>query len=207
LVRRGSFINAIIMDMAIGGSSNTALHIPAIAADFGVDIDLRNFDEISKRVPHLTSIKPSGPYYMKDFDEAGGVPAMLNRLVDLLSDEGTVNGTSIKDIARRTVVRDEEIIRPLSRPFHNEGGIAVLYGNIAPSGSVVKQAAVSPEIMRFEGRARVFDSEQEAIDAISTRKTWWSSDTKVRRADLGCQRCSPRPASSLEWVFPTVSRS
>lgn len=170
VVTKGSFLNAIVLDMAIGGSSNTALHIPAIAADFGVDIDLRTFDEVSKRVPHLTSIKPSGPYYMKDFDAAGGVPAMLNRLVEELSDENTVNGIGIKDIARQSVVRDEEVIRPWERPFHAEGGIAVLYGNLAPMGSVVKQAAVSPEMMRFVGMAKVFDSEQEAYEAISARK-------------------------------------
>jgi len=170
VVRKGSFTNAIVLDMAIGGSSNTALHIPAVAADFGVDIDLGTFDEISKRVPHLTSIKPSGPYYMKDFDAAGGVPAMLNRLLDDLSDEMTVNGKGIKEIARHATVRNEEVIRPKDRPFHAEGGIAVLYGNLAPQGSVVKQAAVSPEMMRFEGTAKVFDSEQQAYEAISARK-------------------------------------
>ncbi|MHC1680935.1 MAG: dihydroxy-acid dehydratase [Methanomassiliicoccales archaeon] len=170
VVRKGSFTNAIVLDMAIGGSSNTALHIPAIAADFDIDINLRTFDEISKKVPHLTSIKPSGPYYMKDFDAAGGVPAMLNRLLDDLSDEMTVNGKTIREIARQAIVRDAEIIRPKERPFHVEGGIAVLYGNLAPQGSVVKQAAVSPEMMRYEGTAKVFDSEQEAYQAISARK-------------------------------------
>jgi dihydroxy-acid dehydratase len=170
IVKKGSFTNAIVLDMAIGGSSNTALHIPAVAADFGIDVDLCTFDEISKKVPHLTSIKPSGPYYMKDFDAAGGVPAMLNRLLDDLSDEMTVNGATIREIARQAVVRDEEIIRPKERPFHVEGGIAVLYGNLAPKGSVVKQAAVSPDMMRFEGTAKVFDSEQEAYEAISARK-------------------------------------
>ncbi len=170
VVRKGSFTNAIVLDMAIGGSSNTALHIPAIAQDFGIDVDLRTFDEISKSVPHLTSIKPSGPYYMKDFDAAGGVPAMLNRLQSVLSDETTVNGVSIKKIARKAIVHDQEVIRPMDRPFHAEGGIAVLYGNLAPLGSVVKQAAVSPEMMHFEGTAKVFDSEQEAYEAISARK-------------------------------------
>ena len=170
VVTKGSFTNAIILDMAIGGSTNTALHLPAIAADFGIEIDLRTFDEISRRVPHLTSIKPSGPYYMKDFDAAGGVSAMLNRLMDLLSDERTVNGMSIKEVARRATVRNEEVIRPRDRPFHAEGGIAVLYGNLAPKGSVVKQAAVSPGMMRFVGTAKVFDSEQAAIEAISTRQ-------------------------------------
>lgn len=167
VVRKGSFINAIMLDMAIGGSSNTALHLPAIASDFGLEIDLRDFDEISRKVPHLTSIKPSGPYYMRDFDSAGGVPAMLNRLMDDLNDEMTVNGKRIREIAKNAPIRNPEVIRPKDRPFHTEGGIAVLYGNLAPKGSVVKQAAVSPEMMRFQGTAKVFDSELEAIEAIS----------------------------------------
>ncbi|MCG7845257.1 MAG: dihydroxy-acid dehydratase [Methanomassiliicoccales archaeon] len=170
IVRKGSILNAITLDMAIGGSSNTALHIPAIAADFGIDVELGTFDEISKKIPHLTSIKPSGPYYMRDFDAAGGVPGMLKRLSGELFDEMTVNGVSIRTIAERAKITDEEIIRPWSRPFHQEGGIAVLYGNLAPKGSVVKQAAVSPDMMKFVGKARVFDSEQEAMVAISARK-------------------------------------
>ncbi|MCG7840845.1 MAG: dihydroxy-acid dehydratase, partial [Methanomassiliicoccales archaeon] len=170
IVRKGSIMNAIILDMAIGGSSNTALHIPAIAADFGLEVHLKDFDNVSRNVPHLTSIKPSGPYYIKDFDKAGGVPGMLKRLRNELYDEMTVNGISIREVADRAIITDEEIIRPLSRPFHKEGGIAVLYGNIAPEGSVVKQAAVSPEMMIFVGKAKVFDSEQDAHAAISARK-------------------------------------
>lgn len=170
IVRKGSIINAITLDMAIGGSSNTALHIPAIAADFGIDVQLSTFDEISKRVPHLTSIKPSGPYYMKDFDAAGGVPGLMKRLSDELHDEMTVNGISIRALAKQAEIKDEEIIRPLNRPFHKEGGIAVLYGNLSPNGSVVKQAAVSPDMMKFVGKAKVFDSEQEAMVAISARQ-------------------------------------
>jgi dihydroxy-acid dehydratase len=170
IVKEGSVMNAIVLDMAMGGSSNTALHVPAIATDFGIKVDLSTFDEVSKRVPHLTNIKPSGPYYMKDFDSAGGVPGMLRRLVDDLSDEMTVNGSSIKQIALRAPINDEEVIRPKERPFHQEGGIAILYGNLAPKGSVVKQSAVSPETMKFLGTAKVFDSEQEAYEAISARK-------------------------------------
>ncbi len=170
IVKKGSFLNAITLDMAIGGSSNTALHIPAIAADFGIEVGLGTFDEMSKKVPHLTSIKPSGPYYMKDFDAAGGVPGMLKRLSTVLFDEMTVNGVSVYTVAEKAKITDEEVIRPMSRPFHKEGGIAVLYGNLAPKGSVVKQAAVSEDTMKFIGKAKVFDSEQEAIMAISTRK-------------------------------------
>ncbi len=170
IVTKGSFLNAIRLDMAIGGSTNTALHLPAIAADFGIDIDLRRFDEISREVPHLTSLRPSGPYAMQDFDRAGGVPAVLNRLQKSLKDEKTVSGRTIKEIAAEAKVLDEEIVRPLRRPFHKEGGIAVLYGNLAPDGAVVKQAAVSKGMLRFTGSARVFDSEATATEAIMAKQ-------------------------------------
>ena len=170
IVTRESFFNAIKVDMAIGGSTNTALHIPAIASDFGVEIDLKVFDEISRLVPHLVSIRPSGSYHMEDFDRAGGVPAILNRLRSMLSDERTVSGKSIVQIAKGSKVLDEEIIRPLKRPFHKEGGIAVLFGNLAPGGGVVKQVAVGEKMMRFTGTAKVFDSEAQATEAIRARK-------------------------------------
>jgi len=170
IVTRESFVNAIKVDMAIGGSTNTALHIPAIASDFGMEIDLKVFDEISRLVPHLVSIRPSGSYHMEDFDRAGGVPAILNRLRSMLSDERTVSGKSIVQIAKGSKVQDEEIIRPLKRPFHKEGGIAVLFGNLAPDGGVVKQVAVGEKMMRFTGTAKVFDSEAQATEAIRARK-------------------------------------
>jgi dihydroxy-acid dehydratase len=170
IVTRESFVNAIKVDMAIGGSTNTALHIPAIASDFGVEIDLKVFDEISRLVPHLVSIRPSGSYHMEDFDRAGGVPAILNRLRGMLSDERTVSGKSIVQIAKGSKVQDEEIIRPLKRPFHKEGGIAVLFGNLAPGGGVVKQVAVGEKMMRFTGTAKVFDSEAQVTEAIRARK-------------------------------------
>lgn len=167
LVTKGSFYNAIRVDMAIGGSTNTVLHLPAIAIEFGHDVGLKVFDEISRQVPHLTSIQPSGPYSMGDFEKAGGVPGMMNRLVDDLSDERTVSGRSTGAIARAAQVHNGEIIRPKDRPFHKEGGIAILYGNLAPRGSVVKQVAVSLNMMSFTGMARVFDSEDDAAAAIN----------------------------------------
>jgi dihydroxy-acid dehydratase len=170
IVTKDSFLNAVKLDMAIGGSTNTALHIPAIASEFGHRIDLKTFDEVSKRIPHLTSIMPSGPYSMGDFERAGGVPAMMKRLEDDLSDELNVSGKRIKAILRETSVTDSEVIRPKENPFHKEGGIAVLYGNLAPQGSVVKQAAVSEGMMRFTGSAKVFDSEDDAVKAISNHK-------------------------------------
>ena len=169
IANRDSFLNAIRLDMAIGGSTNTALHIPAIATEFGVRVDLHTFDEVSRQIPHLTSIRPSGPYVMADFDRAGGVPAMLRRLKPYLSDRPTVSGKSIYQICEEAKVKDEEVIRPLDRPFHKEGGIAVLYGNLAPSGGVVKQSAVSEKIMRFTGTAKVFDSEADAMVAIKAK--------------------------------------
>ncbi len=170
IVTRDSFLNAVKVDMAIGGSTNTALHIPAIATEFGFKVDLKVFDEVSSRIPHLTSIMPSGPYSMGDFDRAGGVPAMMKRLEEDLSDEMTVSGKKIKAILKESVVKDAEVIRPKENPFHKEGGIAVLYGNLAPQGSVVKQAAVGEGMMRFTGNAKVFDSEDDAIKAISHGK-------------------------------------
>ncbi|MGI5964454.1 MAG: dihydroxy-acid dehydratase [Candidatus Methanomethylophilaceae archaeon] len=161
-----SFRNAVRTDMAIGGSTNTALHIPAISKDFGCSVDLNDFDRISREVPHITSLRPAGPYSIADLDAAGGIPAVLHRLYNVLEDAPTVNGRNIKEIAASAKVVDPEIIRPMDRPFHEQGGIAVLKGNLAPLGSVVKQAAVSPEMMKFSGRARVFDGEKSATEAI-----------------------------------------
>jgi dihydroxy-acid dehydratase len=157
------------MDMAIGGSTNTALHLPAIASEFGIAIDLKVFDDISRQVPHLTNIRPSGPYVMGDFERAGGVPAMMSRIRSMLTDQSTVSGKSVHQICDEANVQDEEVIRPLDRPFHKEGGIAVLYGNLAPQGGVVKQSAVGERMMRFTGTAKVFDSEAEAMKVIKAK--------------------------------------
>ncbi|MDD1767637.1 MAG: dihydroxy-acid dehydratase [Methanomassiliicoccales archaeon] len=170
IVTRKSLVNAVMVDMAIGGSTNTALHIPAIASEFGHEVDLKVFDEVSRKVPHITSLRPSGPYYMSDFSKAGGVPVVLKRLKALLSDEMTVSGKTIYEIASEARITDPEVIRPVAKPFHKEGGIAVLYGNLAPKGAVVKQTAVSEKMMKFTGVAKVFDSEEAAIAAITGRK-------------------------------------
>ena len=170
IVTKNSLVNAVKVDMAIGGSTNTALHIPAIAAEFGYKIDLKVFDDVSKKIPHLTSLRPSGPYFMSDFDLAGGVPVVLKRLRKELSDEMTVSGKTIHEIADEAKVLDPEVIRPMTRPFHKEGGIAVLKGNLAPEGAVVKQSAVSEKMLRFTGTAKVFDSEDSAIASISGGK-------------------------------------
>lgn len=168
IVSRDSFRNAIRVDMAIGGSTNTALHLPAISKDFGCPVTLDDFDEISRDTPHITSLRPAGPYAIKDLDRAGGIPAVLKVLKGGLKDVPTANGTSVFQIADSASVRDTEVIRPLDNPYHQQGGIAVLKGNIAPDGSVVKQAAVSPKMMKFSGRVRVFECEKDAADAITS---------------------------------------
>ncbi|MCL2031938.1 MAG: dihydroxy-acid dehydratase [Methanomassiliicoccaceae archaeon] len=170
IVTMRSFRNAVRVDMAIGGSTNTALHIPAISKDFGCNVTLDLFDEISREIPHITSLRPAGIYSMRDLDRAGGMPGVLNRLKGMIEDAPTVNGKSVKEIAEEAKVTDDNVLRPLDNPFHPQGGIAILKGNLAPQGSVVKQAAVSENMMRFTGKARVFDSEQDATAAITSGK-------------------------------------
>ncbi|MFA5839766.1 MAG: dihydroxy-acid dehydratase [Candidatus Margulisiibacteriota bacterium] len=165
-----AFRNALRIDMALGGSTNTALHIPAIAHDAGLNVSLELFDKISRETPHITDILPSGRFFMEDFDAAGGVPAALNVLQSKLEDSKTVSGKTIKQIAKAGKVLDDEVIRPLNRPYHAEGGIAVLKGNIAPLGSVIKQTAVSENMKHFIGSAKVFDREEDAMQAIMQKK-------------------------------------
>jgi len=170
IMTRKSFENAIRVDMALGGSTNTALHIPAIAHDAGIDLPLELFDRISRETPHIVDMLPAGKYYLEDLEFAGGIPGILKRLKPKLHNTLTVSGKRIHTIAKEAFISDEEVIRNPSRPYHREGGIAVLKGNIAPEGAVVKQTAVSKEMMVFEGKARVFDSEESAMKAILSKK-------------------------------------
>jgi len=170
IVTAASFRNAVRVDMAIGGSTNTALHIPAISKDFGQNVTLDLFDEISRDVPHITSLRPAGLFTIKDLDDAGGMPAVLNRLQDIIEDAQTVSGKSIKEIAKESKVKNDNVLRPLDNPYHKQGGIAILKGNMAPQGAVIKQAAVSEKMMQFTGKARVFDCEKDATDAILSGK-------------------------------------
>lgn len=170
IVSMASFRNAVRVDMAIGGSTNTALHIPAISKDFGQNVTLDLFDEISREIPHITSLRPAGLFTIRDLDNAGGMSAVLNRIIDSVEDAPTVNGKNIKDIAKEGKVMDDNVLRPLDNPYHKQGGIAILKGNLAPQGAVIKQAAVSEKMMQFTGRARVFDCEQDATDAITSGK-------------------------------------
>lgn len=166
ILNKNAFHNAITVDMALGGSSNTVLHLLAIAKEAGVVLPLKLFDEISSVTPNICSLEPSGNFYMEDLEYAGGIPAVLNRLQGKLRDNPTVNPDSILSIAKRARVLDSEVIRPLNKPYHKEGGIAILYGNIAPNGAVVKQAAVSDKMKVFCGKAICFDSEELAMKAI-----------------------------------------
>jgi len=170
IINDKSLKNAIIVDMALGGSSNTVLHLMAIAHEAGIDLDLRTFDKISRQVPHIANIEPAGPHFMEDLEFAGGIPAVLKRLKDKLNNCLTLSGKKTLEIADEAEIFDNEVIRGFERAYHKEGGIAVLYGNLAPCGAVVKQAAVSPKMLKFSGRARVFNREEEAMQDILSGK-------------------------------------
>jgi len=156
--------------MALGGSTNTCLHVPAIAREAGVKVDLKLFDKISRRTPNITKLRPGGDYFMEDLEYSGGIPAVLNVLRPLLKDNPTVSGPSILKIAEAAEVGDSNVIRSLDNAYSKEGGIAVLYGNLAPNGSVVKQTAVGDEVKTFTGKAKVFDSEEAAMKAIMAKQ-------------------------------------
>jgi dihydroxy-acid dehydratase len=166
IMRKEAIENAIIVDMAMGGSSNTVLHLKAIANELGIDLPLKEFDRISCQTPHIVDLLPSGEYFMEDLDVAGGIPAVLKRLQQRLRDVDTVSGKKISKIARENEIYDNNVIRPLNNPYHKEGGMAILYGNLAPDGAVVKQSAVNKKMLNFKGKARVFDSEESAMQAI-----------------------------------------
>ena len=170
IMNKKAFMNAIAVDMALGGSTNTVLHLTAIAREAGISLSPDTFDRISKTTPKITDLRPGGEYFLEDLETAGGIPGVLNKLQTKLNDNPTVSGLSIKEIARLSKVSDEEVIRPLDNPYKAEGGIAILKGNIAPEGCVVKQGAVSEEAMFFKGSAKVFDSEEEAMSSILNNK-------------------------------------
>ncbi len=161
-----AFENGVMIDLALGGSTNTALHLPAIAHEAGLRLDLDVFDRLSRTTLHLCNMKPGGPYSLRDLEEAGGLPAVMKRLEDRLNNTITVTGKKIKENISGATVHNPEVIRPLSNPFHKEGGIAVLKGSLAPDGSVVKQTAVGGSMMHHIGKARPFDSEEQAVEAI-----------------------------------------
>ena len=166
IITRESIENALRIDMALGGSTNTCLHIPAIAHEAGIDLPLDTIDAISADTPTIAWLRPAGEYMMEDLYYAGGIPAVLKTLGRKLHNCTTVSGLSIRQIQRDAVVEDDDIIRPLGNAYHPEGGIVVLWGNLAPEGSIVKQSAVEPEAMCMTGKAKVFDGEEKAMRAI-----------------------------------------
>jgi len=159
-----------MVDLALGGSTNTTLHITAIAHDAGIELPLETFDILSKKTPHLANMLPGGEHYLEDLDWAGGIPAVMKRLRNHLNNTVTVSGRKTFDIADSAVVADEDVIRPMNKPYHKQGGIAILRGNLAPDGAVVKQSAVSQRMMKFEGSAKVFNSEEDGMKAILSGK-------------------------------------
>ncbi len=158
--------NAIRMDMALGGSTNTALHVPAIAHDAGLDIALETFDEISQSTPQICKLRPAGDYMMEDLHWAGGIPAVFSVLADMVENNPTVSGLAVQQIAAQGEVTSHDVIRSLDSAYASQGGIAVLRGTLCPDGAVVKQSAVSEKMRQFRGPALCFDSEEAAMAAI-----------------------------------------
>ena len=173
IMTEDAFINALTVDMALGCSTNTVLHLLSIAHEAGIPLQLEKINEISEHTPHLCALSPAGDHHLEDLDRAGGISAVLKELsgAGLIRDECiTASGKKLSDTIARAAIRDSRVIRPINNPYHHEGGLAVLYGNLAPAGCVVKQSAVSKEMLRHEGPARVFESEEEGTEAIMTGK-------------------------------------
>ena len=172
ILTREAFENAIAVDLALGGSTNTALHLPAIAYEAGLELPIELFNTIGDKVPHLCNMSPGGNHHIQDLYRAGGVQAVMSRLAGgglLRTDLITVTGKTVKENLLPARVKDETVIRPLSNPYHAKGGLAVLRGSLAPEGGIVKQSAVAEEMLVHTGPARVFDSEEDAYAAIQAK--------------------------------------
>jgi dihydroxy-acid dehydratase len=173
IMTKAAFQNAIAVDMALGGSTNSALHIPAIADSVGLDISIDDFEEYSKKVPHLCHLSPAGPDFIEDLDRAGGIPAVMKELAlngILNTTAMTVSLISQAEILEKVKDKDINVIRDFNNPVHKTGGLAVLKGNIAINGCIVKEAAVASEMLKHCGPARVFNSEEDAVTAILGKK-------------------------------------
>lgn len=166
IMTENAFHNAISVDVALGGSTNTVLHLPAIAREAGVKLPIEKFDEISRRTPHLANMRPAGEHALEDLDQAGGVMAVMKRLGNRIVNNPTIAGIPLKKAIAQVDWIDGEVIRTVENPYHKEGGIAILKGNLAPMGAVVKSSAVESSAMVMEGKAKVFDSEESAMEAI-----------------------------------------
>ena len=198
IMTREAFENAIMVDMALGGSTNTVLHLMAIAHEAGVKLELSTFDEIGRRTPHLCDVFPGGRYDLEDLDRAGGIPTLMKELQNSLHlDSMTVTGQTVGENIANAVRTGSDVIRPIEKPLHSEGGIAILWGNLAPNGAVVKTTAISPQMMRHRGPARVFDSEEEFAKLIS--------NSEIRSGDVLVIRYEgPRGGPGMrEMLIPT----
>ncbi len=170
VMTKKAFENAIMVDLALGGSTNTALHIPAVAHDAGIKLNLDAFDKLARTTPQICSVRPGGEDFIEDIEYAGGLPAVMKELKGLLHDEPTINGATIHEVAKNARNANNEVIRPIRNPYKAEGGIAVLKGSLAPGGCVVKQSAVTPEMMAVTGKAVCFNSEEKAMENIMAGK-------------------------------------
>jgi len=170
IVTRKALENALRIDMALGGSTNTCLHIPAIAHEAGIDLPLETIDRVSGDTPTIASLRPGGEDFMEDLHYAGGIPGVFKRLGSKIHNCRTVSGRTTRQIAAAAEVYDSDVIRPMEKAYSQTGGIAILWGNLAPLGSVVKQSAVDPKALKMKGKAMVFDSERAAMDAILAGK-------------------------------------
>ena len=168
-ITHASLQNAMALDAALGCSTNTVLHLEAIAHEAGMDFPLQEINEVAGRTPHLVKMSPAGTDHMEDLDRAGGVMAVLKRLAEAGLVDGSVPTVSGRTLAQQwtaAAVKDDRVIRPLADPYHPTGGLAVLFGNLAPRGAVVKEAAVLPQMLQHRGPARVFDDEASSMVAI-----------------------------------------
>lgn len=173
IMTKEAFENAIAVDMALGGSSNTALHLPAIANEVGVKLTLDDFNEIAKNTPQLCKLSPSGEYFIEDLYRAGGVTGVMKRIYENGRLHGSVKTVALKtqeELVKEACINDDEVIRPWNNPVYTTGGIAILKGNLAQDGSVVKEGAVAKEMLVHSGPAKVFDNEEAAVEAIASKK-------------------------------------
>jgi dihydroxy-acid dehydratase len=196
IMTRPAFENAITMLMALGGSTNAVVHLIAIAGRLGIRITLDDFDRISRRTPYIVNVKPSGEFVMEDLFEAGGVPAVMNEIRPLLHlDCMTATGRTLADNLAGAKTLNRDVIRAASAPLSNEGGIAIVYGNLAPDGAVIKQTAASPRLLRHRGPAYVFESREQMVAEIDSDNLPVDEDTV-----LVMKNCGPKGAPGFpEW--------
>jgi dihydroxy-acid dehydratase len=197
IISRCSLENAVMIDMALGGSTNTVLHLMAVADEAGAPMDLETFNRIGSRIPHICHMQPAGPHSVLALHRSGGIPAVLKMIASELSDSITVSGRSILEIAESAHMREPSIIQTMKDPVSPAGGLRILWGSLAPRGAVIKSAAVSDGMWRHKGPARVFDGEKAAMDAIL--------DRRIHEGDIVVIRYEgPRGAPGMpEMLSPT----